>query len=109
MTSTSLSSGDIFVCSFPFTSGRSSKPRSVLVLIDLDADCLICRITSKPYSGNLDISVRQWREAGLERPSVIRLTRLLTAEKSLLKLRIGALAGEDLQSVKDAWNAHMRL
>jgi mRNA interferase MazF len=108
MTST-LKLGDIYICSFPFTSGQFSKPRPVLVLLDLEEDCLIARITSVPHTGLLDVPLTQWREAGLEKPSVVRLTRLVTAEKKLLKLKIGELSSVDLQSVRLAWNQHMRL
>ena len=109
MTSSALKTGDIFICSFPFTSGEFSKPRPVLVLRDLGADCLICRITSAPYTGPLDLAVHLWREAGLQKPSVVRLTRLVTAEKSLLRHRIGKLRNGDLRAIKIAWNKFMRL
>jgi len=108
MTNT-LKLGEIFVCSFPFTSGQFSKPRPVLVLFDVGEDCLICRITSASHSGDLDIPLSHWKEAGLEKPSVARLTRLTTVEKTLLKLRIGNLAPPDLDTVKQAWNQHMKL
>jgi len=101
--------GDIFICSFPFTSGGFSKSRPVLVLFDFGADCLICRVTSAPYAGLLDIAIRQWRRAGLLKPSVTRLSRVVTAEKSLLTRRIGKLSEGDLRTVKLAWNRHMRL
>jgi mRNA-degrading endonuclease toxin of MazEF toxin-antitoxin module len=45
----------------------------------------------------------------LEKPSVVRLTRLVTAEKTLLKLKIGELSSVDLQAVRQAWNQHLRL
>jgi hypothetical protein len=37
-------------------------------------DVLICRITSVLYSGHLDVELRDWSLAGLEKPSVARLT-----------------------------------
>jgi mRNA interferase MazF len=81
----------------------------VLVLRDLDADCLVCRITSVPHQGFLDLPVTYWREAGLEKPSTMRLSRLLTVEKSLLRLRIGRLEPADLALVRRAWNEEFRL
>jgi mRNA interferase MazF len=62
--------GEIYVCRFPFTSGAFSKPRPVLVLFDLGVAVLICRITSVFYSGHLDVELRDWSLAGLEKPSV---------------------------------------
>ena len=67
----------------------------VLVLFDLGADVLICRITSVFYSGRLDVELRDWSLAGLEKPSVARLNRLVTAEKSLLTKYLGRLASSD--------------
>jgi mRNA interferase MazF len=87
--------GDVYVCRFPFTSGSFSKPRPVLILFDLGADVVICRITSVSYSGPLDIELRNWAAAGLEKPSVAGLNRLVTAEKSLLTKYLGRLAAAE--------------
>jgi hypothetical protein len=78
-------------------------------LLDLGQDCLIARITSVPHAEKLDVSLAQWKQDGLEKPSVVRLTRLVTAEKILLKIKIGSLAARDLEAVRSAWNQHMRL
>jgi PemK-like, MazF-like toxin of type II toxin-antitoxin system len=74
--------GDVFIARFPFTSGTLSKPRPVLVLFDLQADVLICRVTSVLRVGPLDVALRDWQQAGLALPSVARLDRRVTAEKS---------------------------
>jgi mRNA interferase MazF len=101
--------GDVYVCLFPFTSGETAKARPVLVLVDLGLDCLVCRITSVPHQGFLDLPVASWREAGLEKPSTVRLTRLVTIEKSLLRTRIGRLAPDDFDRVRTMWNEKFRL
>lgn len=101
--------GELFVCVFPFTSGQGAKARPVLVLKDLGTDCLVCRITSVHHDGFLDLPVAHWREAGLEKPSTIRLSRLVTVERSLLKHRIGKLTAGDLAGVQTLWNEKFRL
>ena len=108
MTST-VEFGEVYVCVFPFTSGQEAKARPVLVLMDLGPDCLVCRLTSVPHRGFLDVRVTNWQEAGLEKPSTIRLSRLLTVEKPLLRLRIGSLARQDLDRVRTLWNEKFRL
>ncbi len=108
MTST-VELGEVYVCVFPFTSGQGAKARPVLVLMDLGPDCLVCRITFVPHRSFLDLPVTNWQEAGLEKPSTIRLSRLVTVEKSLLRLRIGRLAREDLDRVRTLWNEKFRL
>jgi mRNA-degrading endonuclease toxin of MazEF toxin-antitoxin module len=94
---------------FPFTSGEISKPRPALVLFDLGVDVVICRITSVQHAGLLDVPVSDWTAAGLIKPSVVRLNRLVTAEKSLLRTRLGELSDADKESVRLAWNSNMTL
>jgi mRNA interferase MazF len=101
--------GEVYVCVFPFTSGQGGKARPVLVLRDLGPDCLICRITSAPHRGFLDMPVGRWQDAGLDKPSTIRMSRLVTVEKALLKFRIGKLSVEDLERVRTLWNEKFRL
>jgi len=108
MTST-VEFGEVYVCVFPFTSGQGAKARPVLVLMDLDPDCLVCRITSVPHRGLLDLQVIHWQDAGLEKPSTIRLSRIVTVEKPLLMFRIGELSRKDLDRVKTLWNERFRL
>ena len=109
MTSTPVKAGDVFICSAAFALGQFSKPRPVLVLLDLGQDCLLARITSMPHTDKLDVPLSQWKQAGLEKPSIVRLTRLVTAEKTLLQTRLGSLIAADLASVRNAWNQHLRL
>jgi len=101
--------GDIYLCQFPFTSGAVGKPRPALVLFDLGADAVICRITSVARTGRLDVALVDWTAAGLLKPSVARLDRLVTAEKTVLIRLLGQLTAPDQQAVRQAWNLHMRL
>src|SRR5687768_12476168 len=71
--------GEIFISQFPFTSGTMSKIRPVLVLFDLGQDVVVCRVTSAQRSGPMDVVLTGWQVAGLLKPSVARLDRLVTA------------------------------
>jgi len=108
MTST-VEFGEVYICLFPFPSGRQFKARPVLILYDLDPDCLICRITSVPHQGFLDLRIGDWEEVGLEKSSTIRLSRLVAIDKTLLKVRIGKLSEKDLNIVRNTWNEQFRL
>jgi mRNA interferase MazF len=101
--------GDIFIFRFPFTSGELSKPRPALVLFQDDPDYVICPVTSVLRAGKSDVAIQSWREVGLEKPSFIRLNRLLTVERKVLTRRIGKLGEADFAAVKLAWNSHMVL
>ena len=101
--------GEVFICQFPFTSGAGSKMRPALVLIDLQQDAVICRITSVLRNDPLDITLADWQAAGLLKPSIARLDRIVTAEKSIFVRRLGTLSTSDMNAVRTMWNQHMRL
>ena len=101
--------GDIFICEFPFTSGAASKIRPALVLFDLLRDAIICRVTSVPLNGPLDVPLTDWQAAGLLKPSVARLDRIVTAERTVFLRRLGGLSPGDLHAVRGTWNERMRL
>jgi len=101
--------GDVYICEFPFTSGVGSKVRPALVLFDLPLDAVICRITSVLRAGPLDVTLNDWQTAGLLKPSVARLDRIVTAEKTIFLRKLGQLSAADLQAVRATWNQHMTL
>ena len=101
--------GEVFLCQFPFTSGAASKIRPALVFFDLQQDAIICRVTSVLRTEPLDVPLADWRDAGLLKPSLVRLDRIVTAEKSVFLRRLGALSSKDLQAVRHTWNQQMRL
>lgn len=101
--------GEIFICQFPFTSGAFSKPRPVLALFDLQQDVVICRITSAAHAGRCDVCLLDWVKEGLAKPSIVRLDRLVTAEKAILGRRLGRLSAQDEAAIRAAWNQHMKL
>jgi mRNA interferase MazF len=101
--------GDVFICEFPFTSGAASKIRPSLVLFDLQDDAIVCRITSVLRASPVDVRLNDWNSAGLLKPSIARLDRIVTAEKTVFLRRLGALSTHDLDAVRDSWNRHMKL
>ena len=101
--------GDVYLYTFPFTSGETSKVRPALVLFDLVQDVIICRITSSRKSAPLDVLLDNWSVAGLLKPSRARVDRVITADKRLLSKRLGQLSAADLEAVRAAWNSQMVL
>jgi mRNA interferase MazF len=101
--------GEVFICQFPFTSGVASKLRPALVLFDLQDDTIICRVTSAMRTGLLDVALKDWRTTGLLKPSVARLDRIVTAERTVLVRRLGSLSSADAEAVRRTWNQHMKL
>lgn len=60
-------------------------------------------------TGTLDVNINDWQAAGLLKPSVARLDRIVTAEKSVFIRRLGILSTRDMDAIRKIWNAHMTL
>ena len=101
--------GEVFIRQFPFTSGTASKIRPARVRFDLQQDAVICRLTSVSRTGALDVTLNDWQVAGLLKPSVARLDRLVTAEKTVFLRRLDILSATDLAAVRNTWNQRMTL
>lgn len=82
--------GDIVLLKFPFTDGKTIKKRPALVLKDFeDGDILVCRITSQLYDTEYDVLIKNWQQAGLKLPSVIRVHKVATLEKNMIEAVMG--------------------
>ncbi len=101
--------GEIFLCQFPFTSGANSKIRPALILFDLQNDAIICRVTSVLHNGAFDVHIKDWSSAGLIKPSVARIDRLVTAERRVFLRRLGVLSSSDRDEIRRTWNGNMKL
>ena len=101
MTSTtSYTAGDLVLAVVPFSSGATAKLRPALVVLDTtDNDLVVARMTTQVHSTAWDVSVTEWKNAGLLGPGVIRLHKLTVLEKSLIHKRIGSLLPQDRQAV----------
>ena len=79
------------------------------MLFDLPRDVVICRVTSVARGGAADVTLADWRAAGLLVPCVASLDRLLTVERAVVLRQLGVLTPADLTAVRTVWNQHMRL
>lgn len=99
--------GNIVSVIFPFSNLKGQKIRPALVLATVEFDNLIlCQITSKPYSSKTAIRIQQsdFEEGKLPVVSYARPDKLFTADKSIVKSRLGNLnikmKGKILQKVR---------
>ena len=91
--------GDVVTLDFPYSNFRSGKKRPAMVIAqDAEGDLIVARITSKPKDLSTDISIRDWQNAGLNVPSYVRLSKLVTIEPSDVLSRPGRLTLEDRKS-----------
>lgn len=95
--------GEVVLTSFPFTGDSGAKQRPALVLVDTgDNDCILAVITSQVRVGSYDIKLTSWKKAKLLFPSIVRVHKVYTKEKSTIIGTLGQLAKSDLYNVQRA-------
>lgn len=94
-------SGSVILLKLPFSDTVTFKLRPVLVLLDTgDDDIIVARITSQITQTVFDFEIIEWQQAGLMRPSVVRLHKINTVEKRLLDRQLGVLQPNDWEKVR---------
>jgi PemK-like, MazF-like toxin of type II toxin-antitoxin system len=94
--------GDVLLVPISFSDARAEKKRPVLVIRDAgDADLLVVPIPSHPPRSFEDITLPNWRCAGLRLPSTARMAKLATVAKSTVIRQLGSLRDRDAQSARE--------
>jgi mRNA interferase MazF len=98
---------DVVLLPFPFTDSSTTKQRPCLVLAAFHrsgfADlALVAMITSQMNGYTLpgDTQLTKWKEASLLKPSLVRLAKIVTIERSLVRKRLGRLATADQKAIR---------
>lgn len=105
---TGYSFGDVVLVPFPFTDQSATKRRPAVVISSSSfhrarPDLLIMAITSQLRLARAagEFRVKDWREAGLLKPSAVKAV-ITTIERSLVLKHLGRLKSEDQQSLRRA-------
>ena len=87
-----MNKGDIVLIPFPFTDLSGNKLRPAVILIDTDYDLTICFITTQvKWKESTDIELLPSPNNGIKKPSLIRLSKIATVDKSLTVGKLGEL------------------
>ena len=105
---TSYSFGDIVLVPFPFTDQTGIKKRPAVIVSSAAynaarRDVIIMAVTSqaRPASVIGELHVKDWKGAGLIKPSVIKPV-ITTIEKSLVIRRLGRLKQDEQEALRKA-------
>ena len=95
---------DIWHARFDYSEGRGYKYRPVIVLVAHADNMLVVMVTSMQNKLSLehDYRIRDWRDAGLHKPSIARLDRVAEIPVGYMGTakRIGHLASGDVDAIK---------
>jgi len=100
-----ISKGDVVVIPFPFSDLSTTKRRPALVAATTKTDIVLCQITSdaRKDSSAIPLSPKEFRTGGLRVPSLIRPTKLFTADRSLILYKAGSLTHKKVQEVENVF------
>jgi len=96
--------GDIIVIDFPFSNLVQFKPRPVLIIkIPKGDDMVVNKITGSSYEKSVEIKIenKDFSKGSLKKDSYLRLDKIFSIEKSLVKYKIGSLKPEKFNEIID--------
>ena len=94
--------GDVFLVKVEYKQAGTTKIRPVVIVSNdkaIDIDMIIAPVTGQAARNEFDVPIIKWKEAGLEKPSVARASKIMMIHNSVLFKRIGELQSEDLENV----------
>lgn len=82
--------GELLLVAFPFVENGRNKRRPALVVADTgDNDVVVARVTTQHSRDQFDAELVEWQAAGLLAPSIARINKVATINKSLVEKRLG--------------------
>ena len=96
--------GDIVVIEFPYSNLKDTKRRPVLILkIPKGEDIIVLQITSSSYERLVEIQIKKedFKKGNLKKDSYIRMDKIASIDKSLIKYKIGSLKQAKLNEILD--------
>lgn len=94
--------GDVIVIEFPYSDLKNVKRRPVLILkVPKGEDVIVAQITGESYEKPVEIILKRedFRQGSLKRESYIRIDKIASIEKSLIKYKIGSLKQEKFNDI----------
>ncbi len=94
--------GDVIVIDFPFSSLKETKRRPVLILkVPKGGDIIVNQITGSSYEKSVEIEVenKDFKQGSLKRKSFVRIDKIASIEKSLIKYKVGSLKSEKFNEI----------
>lgn len=99
-----LVKGDVVIIEFPFSNLIQSKRRpSLVVKVPKGDDVIVCQITGMPYEKSVEIpiNIKDFHKGGLKVDSYIRLDKIFSIEKYLIKYKAGSLKQDKFNEIID--------
>lgn len=103
--------GDIVVLEFPFSNLIRAKRRPSLVIkVPRGEDILVCQITGKSCEKSVEIPIKieDFYNGSLQVESYLRMDKIFSIEKSLIKYKAGSLKREKFNQILNSICSFLR-
>jgi mRNA interferase MazF len=88
--------GDVVLLRMEFHQTAGGKVRPAIVLLDTgDDDFVAAPVTSRPRLSEYDLPIQEWKTAGLNVASFVRVHKLTVLPKSGIVRQLGSLTNPD--------------
>jgi mRNA interferase MazF len=106
---------DVVLVQFPYSNLSKSKKRPAVILAcvqphHLPMHCIISMITSKMKGLQFpfDVTLKEYELAGLPKPSLVRISKVVAIDSEIIVKRMGSLTHIDQLAVKKAFSKMMK-
>ena len=96
--------GDVIIIEFPYSNLRDVKRRPVLILkVPKGEDVIVAQITGESYEDSVEILLKKenFKQGGLKRISYLRIDKIASIEKYLIKYKAGSLKQNKFNEIMD--------
>ena len=95
-----MQKGDIVLIPFPFTDLSGNKLRPAVILAQTRLDVTVCFITTQlQWQEPTDVLLQPKNYSGIKKPSLIRLSKIATLDKTLALGRIGSIDSTEMSEL----------
>jgi mRNA interferase MazF len=98
---------DVVLLPFPFTDLRTTRQRPCVILSAFQpkglAEHYVVAMVTSQLSGLAfpgDTVLAKWSEAGLPKPSLVRMAKVVTVDRSLIRKKVGTLEEADRKAIR---------
>lgn len=93
---------EIWFAKFPFEEDPSIEKERPVIILNVDPlEVLSVKVTSHNVRNKdeYDIAIEHWQEAGLRKPSVARISKVMFLDNNKFEYKIGTLHEDDQTSI----------
>ncbi len=97
--------GDIIVIEYPYSDFKTYKRRPVVVLkVPKGEDIIVLQMTAESQEKSVEILItyKDFSKGRLKREGFIRLDKVFTIDKSLVKYKVGSLKQEMFNNIVES-------